>query len=422
VKVATPKKQALHWVVEQPGTVSAFEVTPVTAKLAGYIKDIAPDPVARQNGKPDAVIDIGSPVKAGQLLATLDIPDLVAEADQKAAMVELAKAELEQVRKDLAVADAQVAAARAGVTEAEAGVTRAAAEFDRWKTELAQADELVQKKVIDAQSRAVVFKQFEAARAAKAEAEARVATAAALLGERQARRTKADADVLAAAARVKVADAAVKEVEARVGYTKITAPFDGIVTDRNVHTRHLTQPAPGGQGYVLFVVARLDVVRVFVDVPEVAAVNAVPGAKAVVRVPALGGEEFAGTVTRTAGVVRPDTRTLHAEIDLPNEKGRLQPGMYAVVRIAADSADAVVVPAACVLAADETHYAYLVEGDKAVKYRVRVGRTEGGNLQVLGRRRATATTGDWVPFTGAERVVVGNLGALTDGVAVEVKE
>jgi multidrug efflux pump subunit AcrA (membrane-fusion protein) len=96
--------------------------------------------------------------------------------------------------------------------------------------------------------------------------------------------------------------------------------------------------------------------------------------------------------------------------------------MYAFVRIDAESADATVLPSSCVLPADETHYVYLVEDGKAVRYRVRVGRTEGTTVQVLARRRAAATAGDWQPFTGAEKVVNGNLGALADGTAVEVKE
>jgi RND family efflux transporter MFP subunit len=421
VKVVSAERRVLHWSIEQPGTITAFETTPVAAKIAGYVAAVAPDPVARKAGAADAVIDIGSPVTKGQLLATLDIPELTAEVAQKDAAVKQSAAEAEQVRQEAAVLDALVVAGKSAVTEAEAGVRRAAAESERWKAELTQADELVGKKVIDAQSRAVVFKQFQAAEAVRAEAEAKVATAAAALKERQARRTKADADLAAATARTAVAAAAVKEVQARVGYTRITAPFDGIVTARNVHTGHFVQP-PTGAGQPLFVVARLDVVRVFVDVPEAAAAKATPGAKAVVRVPALGNAEFAGAVTRTAGVIAPDTRTHRTEIDLPNESRAVQPGMYAFVRIEAESADATVLPAACVLPADETHYVYVVEDGKAVRYRARVGRSEGPVVQVLGRRRATTTGGDWAPFTGAEKVVSGNLGALADGTPVEVRE
>ncbi|HYH68648.1 MAG TPA: efflux RND transporter periplasmic adaptor subunit [Urbifossiella sp.] len=420
VKVVLPKRQTLRWAIEQPGTVTAFETTPVAAKLAGHVAEVAPDLGARKAGKADAVIDLGSVVSKGQVLATLRIPELLAEEAQKGAAVKQATAEAEQVKQEMTVLDAQVGAGKAMVTEAKAGVPRATAEFERWKAELAQADELVAKKLIDVQSRAVVLKQFQAAEAGTAEAAAKVATAAAALKEKQARRTKADADLAAAVARTAVAAAAAKEVEARIGYMRITAPFDGIVTARNVHTGHFVQPpAAGGP---LFVVARLDVVRVFVDVPEAAAAKATPGAKATVRVPALGNDEFAGTVARTAGVVSPDTRTLRAEIDLPNEKRLVQPGMYAVVRIDAESADATVLPAGCVLPADETHYVYLVEDGKAVRYRVRVGRTEPGTIQVLGRQRATATTGSWVPFGGTEKVVNGNLGALADGTPVEVGE
>ena len=423
VKVASPKKQTLHWSVEQPGTITAFETTPVAAKIAGFVKEIAPDTDARKNpSTPLAVIDIGSVVKKDQPLAILDVPELDAEAVQKRAAVDQANAELEQVRNDRAVADAQVLAAKAMLKEAEAGVAKANADWDRWKAELTQADDLVAKKVIDAQSRAVVFKQYQSAEAGKYEAEARAATASAAVGERQAKRLKVDADILASASRVKVAEAAVMEVEARLGYTKIAAPFDGIVTARNVHTRHFVQPPTGGQGQALFVVSRLDIVRVFVDVPEASAARAQPGGKVVVRIPALGNLEIAASIARTAGIVQPDTRMLRIEIDLPNEKRVLQAGMYAFVRIAAEAADATLLPSACVLAADETHYIYLVEGDKAVKYRVQLGRPDAANVQVLARRKGTATSGEWLPFTGTERAIAGNLGGLTDGAIVEVKE
>ena len=145
------------------------------------------------------------------------------------------------------------------------------------------------------------------------------------------------------------------------------------------------------------------------------------GTAASVRVPALGGREYPGTVTRTTGIVDPGTRTLRVEIDLENKDGALAPGQYATVRINAEATDATVLPAACVLGADETHYVFLVEGGKAVKYRVQLGRTDPNTVQVLGRRRATATAGAWERFAGTEQVVVGNLGALIDGADVKVE-
>lgn len=413
VKVASPKRVPMHWSIDQPGTVQPFEVTPVAAKLAGHVREIAPDSAAR----PGAVIDIGSAVKKGQLLASLDIPELVAELGEKAAAVEQAKAMRQQAEKELAVADAQVEAATAMVAEAAAGVKKTEADVARWKAELTQVEDLVTRRVVDTQNRAVADKQLKAAEASKAEADAHVLTANAAVAERRAKRVRAEADVTAAAARVKVAEAEAKRVEQLVGYTKIAAPFDGVVTARNVHPGRLLQP-----GTELFTVARLDVVRVFVDVPEASAASTGPGARATVRFPALGNREVAAEVTRATGVIQPDTRALRIEIDLENKDGALRPGMYAFVQVKAEAAAATVLPAACVLPADETHYVFAVEGDRAVKYRVQLGRAEGPAVQVLARRKAIAATGSWEPLTGNERVVVGNLGALTDGLAVNVKE
>ena len=412
VKVTSAKKVPLHWFIDQPGTVQPYEVTPVAAKLAGHVKAIAPD-----SGKPGGVIDIGSAVKKEQPLAVLDIPELVAELGEKTAAVGQAKAMKVQAEKELAVADEQVNAATAMVAEADAGVKRAEADVGRWKAELAQVDDLVARKVVDAQNRLVAEKQHRAAEAGKAEADAKVKTAAATVAERKAKRLKADADIATAAARVGVAEAEEVRVKALVGYTEVKAPFDGVVTARHVHPGRLLQA-----GQELFTVARIDTVRVFVDVPEVSAASLAPGSKATVRIPALGGREFDATVARSTGVIQPDTRALRVEIDIENKNGPLRPGMYAFAQIKAESAGATMLPSACVLPADETHYVFAVEGEKVVKYRVQVGRTEGANVQVFARRKAIATAGTWEPLTGGERVVVGNLGALTDGLAVRVAE
>jgi hypothetical protein len=100
VKVVSAKKTPLHWSIDQPGTVQPYEVTPVAAKLAGHVSSIAPDKTAIGIGKKDAVIDIGSVVTKGQPLATLAIPELVAELGEKTAAVEQAKAMKQQAEKE----------------------------------------------------------------------------------------------------------------------------------------------------------------------------------------------------------------------------------------------------------------------------------------------------------------------------------
>jgi HlyD family secretion protein len=423
VKVATPKQQPLSWMIEQPGRIEAFEVTPVVAKIPGHVKSLAPDAAAvkagvKLPGGQLPVIDIGSFVEAGQLLATLDVPELAQELAAKKAAVARADAERVQAEKELAVADAQVTAAELMVKEAEAGVTKAETEVVRWKAELDQVNTQITGGVADVQTRTVITKNWEAAKAGKVEAEAKVATAGALVKERMARKGRAEADVTAAGAKRNESEAEARRVEALTGYTQITAPFTGIVTARNVHTRHLTPPTDPSLPREMFTVARIDVLRVFVEVPESAAQNAGAGAEAVVRVPSLGGREFNGTVTRTTRVVSPGSHTLRIEIDLDNPDRVLVPGAYAVVQIKATASDALIIPGACVLAADETYSVFVIENGKAVKYRVQLGRSDGGIIQVTGKRKATLTAGPWAKFTGTEQVVSGNLGALADGTAV----
>jgi HlyD family secretion protein len=412
VAVATPKRQTLSWVVEQPGSVQPFEVAPIEARVSGYVKTVN--------------VDIGDEVKGpaggrpGTVLADLDTPDLVQDLERKTAAVELAKADAEQARRAVEVADAQAKVAAAQVREAEAGVAKAKADVDRWESELGRMEKLVSGGgLVDRQQRDETRRQVDAARAARQGAEAKVESEKAGVAEAEAKKRAAQAALAAATARVKVAEAVARRAAVELGFATLTAPFDGVVTARLVHPGHLIKTGSGP----LFTVARLDVVRVFVDVPESAAAQAKKGAKVEVRVPSLGNRVYTGEgVTRTAGVLNPDARTLKTEIDLQNPDGALKPGTYVTVRLSATTPDALVVPAAAVLFADETAYCYAVEDGKAVKLQVRTGRSDGGGVQLLAKRRAGVADAAWQPVTGSETVVVGNLGALSDGQPVTVKE
>src|SRR5262249_18805879 len=142
----------------------------------------------------------------------------------------------------------------------------------------------------------------------------------------QAEVRKARIDVKAAEARVLVTKRGEERLAALVGYTSIHAPYDGVVVDRNVNTRDYVQPASGAQsaprsiqqrgkstGPPLYVVARTDQVRIFLDVPEMDANGVRAGSKVTVRIPALDDEEVSATVTRTSWALHAQTRTLRAE-------------------------------------------------------------------------------------------------------------
>ena len=276
-------------------------------------------------------VDIGDKVKKGQVLAELDVPEVEAELQQKRALVEQAEADRKQAEAAVRVAEAAVASAKAKGTEVQAGIRRTEADVARWQAEFGRIEQLVRESAVTRSLLDETRSKQSAAQAARDEVRAQVTSAEAAQVQAVAEADKARADVVSAAARVEVAKAEVRRVEAMVRYTKIEAPFDGVVTRRNFDTGHLTMP--GASGDPLFVVARSDVVTVSVGVPEADAPLVGVGDAAEVRLQVLDGRTFEGKVTRTSWSLDPATRTLRAEIDLPNTDDALLPGLYAYATI-----------------------------------------------------------------------------------------
>ena len=413
VSVVRPQKKVVGRVVEQPGAVLPTEETRLFAKFPGFVKTIGTDP--NKAGDGERRVDIGSRVTAGQLLAELAVPEVEQEAKQKAALVKQAEAEVEQATKALAAAEAGVASARALVTEARAGMSRAQALHDRWQSEVRRITGLVQGGVIDAQTRDETTNQFKAAEATRNEVAAKVASAEVGVLKSQADRDKAVADVAAAEARREVSKTEVGRLTALLGYARITAPFDGVVTHRAVNTGDFLSPAAGKEG--VFSVARLDPVRVVVQVPEADAGLVSEGLPVRITVQAVPGPELTGTVTRTSWSLEPGSRTLRAEIDLPNKGGRLRPGMYVYARITATMPEAWAVPAVAVGKAGDEPVVYLVDGGKALRTTVQVLYSDGQFTQV-GRYKKPGAV-EWTDFTGAESVAT-PAAALSDGQTVQV--
>jgi len=405
VTVVKPERRAVKRVVEQPGAVQPYEETSLHARLPGFVKAVGADPT-----RPGAnqQIDIGNRVTAGQLLAEIAMPEVEQEAKQKAALVKQAEAEVTQSRKALAASDAGVASAQAQVAEARAGMGRAQALYDRWQSEVTRISGLVQGGVIDSQTRDETQNQFRAAEATRTEVAAKVTTAEAGVRKAQADKDKAVADVTAAEARLEVAKADVGRLAALLGYARITAPFDGVVTHRAVNTGDFLSADTQG----VFRVARVDPVRVVVRVPEADAGLIRDGLPVRIIVQALDGPELTGTVARTSWSLEPGSRTLRAEIDLPNKDGRVRPGMYVYARVTAELPEAWAVPAAAVGKADDESVVYLAENGKAVRVAVQVVRGDGQFTQVRAYRKPGAA--DWTAFTGAEAVAM-PAAVLTDG-------
>jgi multidrug resistance efflux pump len=286
--------------------VDAFWSADLYAKSSGYVAAVH--------------ADIGDRVKKGDLLAVIDVPELQAELTAAQATLtakqELSKAAaaaVEQSQTALEVARRQAAGAKA--------------EQELADTTLKRQEELFAGKAATEQQIDEVRAKTTVARATAAVSEAKIAAAEADLKAARANEgvAKANADVAAAE---------VRRVEALEAYTRITAPFDGIVTRRQVGPGDLVQAAMANRTMWLFTVQQIDPVRVFCDVPETSAAAVRAGDPAAVKLYAAGGQEvIQGTVTRVSASVNPATRTMRAEIDLANPKERLLPGMYAQVTL-----------------------------------------------------------------------------------------
>jgi RND family efflux transporter MFP subunit len=132
-------------------------------------------------------------------------------------------------------------------------------------------------------------------------------------------------------------------------YQQVLAPFDGVVTQRNIDVGSLIT-ANAATGTAMFTVVQSDVIRVWVYVPQDSAFGVAPGVEAVIRVPAMPDLTFRGKVTRIADALQPGTRTLLAEVDIPNPDGKLQPGLYCTVELKIPrQSPALIVPASAII-------------------------------------------------------------------------
>jgi HlyD family secretion protein len=408
VTTVHPRRETIRLRVAQPGQIEGFEQTPLFAKVAGYVRKFH--------------ADIGDRVRAGQVLAELSVPELDEELNQKEAGVGLARAGLTQARRALKAAEASLLKAEAAIRNAKAGRDRAEANVTRWEAEYDRVRRLLPTRAVDRQTGDATLDQLRSARAALDESKASIELTTAARAESAALRDQAEANVRVAEAKLKVAEADRARTAALVGYTRLKAPFDGVVTRRTVDTGHLVQPSSGSSsgGAPLFVVVRTDPVRIFVDVPQDVAGLVRAGTPARVRVEALQGREFEGRVARSSWALDDRTRTLRTQIDLPNPDGLLRPGMYASASLTVERTGALTLPVSAVLTQDDEPAVVCVEGGKAVRAPVKLGSRQGGRVEVLRKQRPShrGEPGAWKGFTGEEEVVASGAHALADGQAV----
>jgi RND family efflux transporter MFP subunit len=248
--------------VTLPATTNAFQAANIYARASGYITE--------RN------VDIGSHVKAGDLLAAITAPELDHQIAQAEASLAQAKASRRQTKANRELA--RVTWGRDSVLVKQGWATQQQGDTDRLNYAAQQQAKQVNDAAIQSQ-------------------------AAQLLVLRQQK-----------------------------AYQRVVAPFDGVVTQRNIDVGSLVQ-ADATSGTFMFAMTQSDVMRIRLYVPQDAAIGVKPGVDAVVRVPEIPDHAFPGKVARIADALDPATRTLMTEIDVPNADGELSPGTYCAVEL-----------------------------------------------------------------------------------------
>jgi len=340
------------------GQFMPYQNVELHAKVAGYIKKI--------------YVDIGDRVHTGQVLAVLEIPELVAQVDEAKAAVHHAEEEIERAHSEVSRAEADNVALHANAVRLV-------------NTDKARPGLIAQQELDDATAKD---------RASQAQVDA------------------AKSALAAAKQQLEVARANQQHYSALSDYATITAPYDGVVTWRFADTGALVQAGTSSMsGLPVVTLAQVNVLRLRIPVPESLAGKIRVDDSADVHVQATG-EHFSGKVTRFTDALDPSTRTMQVEIDVPNPNYHLQPGMYADVTLLANSRpDALTIPITAILRSDNKTSVLVVDSQDRVQVRqVELGVESPNRAEVVGGLHE------------GERVIVGNLGSYQAGEVVKPKQ
>ncbi len=305
----------------------------------------------------------------------------------------VADATLHQTKAQVAQAEARINAEKAAheaavsaiaESEAELGHTKAVREFR--EKQYKRIKGLFDLKSIDERLVDEKLDQWESASAADQAAHAAVVSSKALAAAAAARIMQAHADATEARAKVAVAEAELNKAKVLADYLQIISPYDGVITERNFFRGDFISAADHSSDLPLLGVARTDLVRVVVQVPD----DDVPlldvNDPADVTIDALRSQKFTGKISRYADAEDAETRLMRAEIDLPNPDDKLHPGMYGRVTIHLSPNDvALRVPSACLHEQSGAGQAtlYVVKDGKAQLRHVRIGKDNGGQVEVV---------------------------------------
>ncbi len=374
VKTVAVATQAIPQTTVQPASIHAYHRVEIRANTSGFVKNLS--------------ADIGQWVQAGDVLAQIDVPELemqreviqariaqlTAQEQQAAALIDLADAAVQSATAKVAESQSLVAGGQAAVAAADAELNRTQDLVGRGSLQSRVLDEARMKRDSQAANKQAIESGTDSAKA-------NVAVA-------KAKQRSAQADWKAAQAATEVSKRQLKELDVLIEYSQLKAPFDGLVTMRNIEPGDLVRSSTeGSSDKPLYVISQIDKVRVRIPVPESDAAMVNAGDAIALTFPSFKNEPpINATVTRVSGSLDPATRTMLVEADLTNEDRKLMPGMFGQARIEMQTTiNASVLPSRAIRF-DETGkaYVYVVGDDDVVSIAdVATGLDNGQSIEVL---------------------------------------
>jgi RND family efflux transporter MFP subunit len=358
VAVALAARRPVVTSLTLPGAFRPYQQVDVHAKVAGFIRKI--------------YVDVGDHVKAGQVLAILEVPELSAQ-------VAGAKADIQRYQDAIRRSESEIHRAESNYTAYHAAYSR-----------LKQASE--------SRPGLIAEQELDDSMAKDKEAEAQTESARAALAESQSQLVSARSDL--------------DRLSALEAYSHITAPFAGVVTKRYADTGALIQAGTASETQSMPVVqlAEWSRLRLVVPVPESAVPQLQLGSTVQVHVSAMN-RDFEGRVARFADALNDETRTMHTEIDVENGDDTLKEGMYAEAKIILkQQIDALTIPIQALERNNSGGTVLIVDTQGRVEERqVKLGAESSDRVQIL--------TG----LAENDRVIIGNRGEFRAGEKVRPK-
>jgi len=357
--VARAERRTIANTLTISGEFKPFQDVDVHAKVAGYIKKI--------------YVDVGDHVKDGQTLAMLEVPELAAQLVGADAAARRAKEEIGRAQGDLERARSIHSAMHSAYTRlSDAAKTREGL--------------VAQQELDDSQAKDL-------------EAEAQVSSAKSALS--------------AAQQELEVAQANQKQVSALSDYTRITAPFAGVITNRYADTGALVAAGTSSSTQAIPVVriAEISVLRLVLPIPESVAGQIHLGDPVKVRIQALN-QDIEGKVSRFADSLDMQTRTMETEIDCQNRDGRLLPGMYTDTQLLLrEKKNALTIPLQAVVRSGDDATVLAVNAQDVLEERhVKLGLEDNSRVEVVSG------------LSDGDRVVIGNRSQFHNGQKIQPKE